>query len=89
MQALLVGGPLHGKRILLDDDEARAVAGADAQGVEHVYVRRSGHAQFGSEVALFVDGRPTYEQVVDAITRSDLTQTAKLRVLGPDNDPGI
>lgn len=89
MQALLVGGPLHGKRVVLEDVHTRAVAGADAQGVEHVYVRRSGHAQFGTEVALFVDGRPTYEQVVDAINRSDLTQTAKLRVLGTDNDPSI
>jgi hypothetical protein len=89
MQALLVGGPLHGKRIDLDDAHTRAVAGADDQGVEHVYVRRSSHSQLGSEVALFVDGRPTYDQVVDAITRSDLTRTAKLRVLGTDNDPGI
>jgi hypothetical protein len=84
MQALLVGGPLHGTLTTLEDERALSVTGED-DAAEFSYIRRSSSAQFGSEVALFVYGRPTYEDVIDAVRRSSLSQTAKLRVLGPDD----
>ena len=85
MQALLVGGPLHGTLATLEDETALSVTSEDAATAEFSYIRRSSNAQFGTEVTLFVYGRPTYDEVVDAIQRSKLSQTAKLRVLGPDS----
>jgi len=82
-QALLVGGPLHGTVMPL----ARPLAVTlmpEREGEQYLYVRRNlGHP--GAETALFVyGGKPTPDQVQDAVNRAPLTQTAKMRVLGPE-----
>jgi len=81
-QALLVGGPLHGTVMPL----ARPLAVTlmpEREGEQYLYVRRN-LGNPSAETALFVfGGKPTPEQVRDALSRASLTQTAKMRVLGP------
>lgn len=84
MRALLVGGPLHGQMVALDENDASPAVRAHADGVEYVYHPRSEPA--GHQVVLYALGTPSYNQVVDAIRKSDLlSSTGKLRVLGPDD----
>jgi hypothetical protein len=80
MQALLVGGPLHGTLFPLETPDAVMVS-PEMEGDEFLYVRRSGGEDINPDLALFVYGRPTYDDVVDAVNRSKLTDTSKLRTL--------
>jgi hypothetical protein len=82
MQALLVGGPRHGDVMLLDGGDKHVIVHKDEAGAQFLYVKRSSHSQLGTEVDLFVHARPTYDEVLDAIAKSSLSETAKLRVLG-------
>ncbi|HEY4371663.1 MAG TPA: hypothetical protein VGN52_07050 [Burkholderiales bacterium] len=84
MRALLVGGPLHGQMVALEEHGTSSTVRAHADGVEYVYRPRSEPA--GHQVVLYSVGTPSYNQVVDAIRKSDLlSSTGKLRVLGPDD----
>jgi hypothetical protein len=82
MQALLIGGPLHGSLISLVDDKALTLNLQPSPGERTFYFRRSGSGYVDSDAVLFVCGRPTYEEVVDAIHRSALSKSAKMRALG-------
>ena len=85
MQALLVGGPLHGKMVALEDKSALKVLSESAAGQEYAYSRRSTYEHSGNAVAIFVYGEPDYQQVTDAIGRSDLmANTGNIRALGTD-----
>jgi hypothetical protein len=79
---LLVGGPLHGTVMPL----ARPLAVTlmpERDGEQYLYVRRN-IGNPGAETALYVyGGQPSPDQVQDALSRAPLTQTAKMRVLGP------
>ena len=81
-QALLVGGPLHGAVMPLPSERAVTLM-PESEGEQYLYVRRSaGEAQVAAETALFVyGGKPTPAQVQDAVSRSSLSSTARLRVL--------
>ena len=87
MQALFVGGPLHGLVEILEDKDALVLT-REGDGEDIEYFRRSGGSALGSEMALFVYDRPTYEQLVDAVSKSAMTNTAKMRVIGPQHADG-
>ena len=90
MQALLVGGPLHGKVVPLEDKSALRVLSESAAGKEYSYTRRSTYAHGDSEIAIFVHGEANHEQVNDAVGRSDLmSNTGNIRTLGPDFAPWL
>jgi len=85
MQALLVGGPLHGKMVPLEDKSALRVLSESAAGREYSYTRRSTYEHAGNQIAIFVYGEPDFAGVRDAIGRSDLmANTGNIRALGPD-----
>ncbi len=80
-QALLVGGPLHGTLMPLQSERTVTLM-PPFEGEEYFYVRRSANAEGSAETAVFVyGGKPTPAQVNDAVERSPLTKTAKMRVL--------
>ncbi|MDB5806284.1 MAG: hypothetical protein JWN73_3606 [Betaproteobacteria bacterium] len=81
-QALLVGGPLHGKLLPLSAERAVTLM-PEHEGEQYLYVRRTGgNANANAETAVFVfGGKPTPAQVQDAVDRAPLTRTAKMRVL--------
>ena len=88
MQAVLVGGPLHGIMLQLDGDPALQSLSQSVNGRELVYLRRGTYDNAGSvggEIAIFVHGEPGYAEVADAIGQSDLmANTGKIRALGAD-----
>lgn len=86
MQALLVGGPFHGSMISLSDQKALTLDLPSDTGKTVLYIRRSGGGFIDSDAALFVFGRPTYDQVLHAIERSALSKTAKMRTIGSSGD---
>lgn len=81
-QALLVGGPLHGKLLPLTAERTVTLM-PEHEGEQYLYVRRAGgNADANAETAFFVyGGKPTPAQVNDAVDRAPLTRTAKMRVL--------
>jgi hypothetical protein len=80
IRALLVGGPLHGTLFQLDTDDAVFIT-PELEGDEFIYVRRNGGDDLSPNLALFVHGRPAYEDLVDAIKKSELSDTTKNRTL--------
>jgi hypothetical protein len=81
MLALMVGGPLHGQMLPLENPAQVRFTGKDRNGAVIEYNRRRPVLHNGLKLMLFVLGEPGVEQVEDALRLASLSNTGKMPVL--------
>jgi hypothetical protein len=83
MRVLMVGGSVSGQVFEFDDEDSLGVVVEDDQRASFQYERRTIYTHAGQEWVHFVCGNLDYDQVLEIVYKSDLSNTGKLRVLGP------
>lgn len=81
MKALLVGGPLHGKLIPIEKEALVKVFSKNGESEVYEYIRYSKFPMAGKGWVLFVWGEAEFDLIIDAIQKSDLSDTGKQRVM--------
>jgi hypothetical protein len=82
MQAILIGGPLHGARLPLETDDALMITPEEEwDGDEFLYVRRDDDEAPSPDTALFVHGHLTHDELMKAVEQSEFGDATTLRAL--------
>jgi hypothetical protein len=84
MRVLLAGGPMSGRIIDIEPEKSRGVIVEDKKGEVFRYERRTVYTHAGQEWVLYVCGDFEYDQLMRIIAESDLSDTGKIRILGPE-----
>lgn len=77
----MVGGPLHGELIPVESETVVKVFSKAGETEVYEYIRHSKFPIAGKGWALFVWGTPDFDTVMDAIQKSELSDTGKQRVM--------